>query len=83
MASAGFRRAAFFRHLGRHAGTALQPAGLPGALAVLDADGKLRLRVRLRSARGRVGPVGLAMLLWLVTPGYAALATFALWMGLS
>jgi MFS family permease len=66
-----------------------QAVGLVGLIGIGSLSGRFAIGA-LADRMGR-GPtlvavsasLGLSMLLWLVAPGYAALAVFALWMGLS
>jgi MFS family permease len=63
--------------------------GLVGVIGIGSLVGRFvvgALADRVGRPRALIGvqlSLGLSMLLWLVAPGYPALATFALWMGLS
>ncbi len=66
-----------------------QAVGLVGLIGIGSLTGRFAVGALAdRFGRGPalvsvMASLGLSMLLWLVAPGYAALAVFALWMGLS
>jgi MFS family permease len=66
-----------------------QAVGLVGLIGIGSLTGRFAIGAladrfgRGPALVGVMASLGLSMLLWLVAPGYAALAVFALWMGLS